>query len=73
MTPLCEAQTIFGRCWDDAAHQIQGGCRHEHIRIRALCSNHAKDILGSDAAAACLVCYELDGHHCPVTARVVLP
>jgi hypothetical protein len=73
MTSLeqCQAQVfVSGQCSEEATAKVRGGCRHEHIKEKALCFWHAEDILQSDSAGVCLECYEL-GHDCAVRAVIV--
>ena len=66
----CQAETILGNCPDLALVAVQGGCRHEHIKVRDLCIWHATDLLSPDSVGVCGECAVL-GHDCKVLARVV--
>jgi hypothetical protein len=70
MMTTCRGETILGLCPDEATVWVQGGCRHEHLKVRKLCKWHAEDLLSPDSKAVCAECDDA-GHDCKVLARLV--
>jgi hypothetical protein len=66
----CQAWGIDGRCGEPATTLVEAMCRHEHHAIRELCAWHTESALRTDLPY-CGKCWDVDGHVCPITARIL--
>jgi hypothetical protein len=58
---------INATCDGQPTLAVRGACVHEHIRDGRLCALH---LLMADIGF-CRICYEHDGHECPITLQVL--
>lgn len=59
-----------GQCPEPATTLVEVMCRHEHHAIRELCAWHTESALSTNLPY-CSRCWDVDGHWCPIAARIL--
>lgn len=60
------------RCTATATRWVQVGCVHEHLKLGAACTEHARMLLDGDKRIHCTFCkHGTAPHRCKLLARVI--
>lgn len=69
MSRCAGSNLLTGPCPWEAVTTVIAGCRHEHVQVHDVCTEHEGWLTNPDATSMCRPCYDMDGHLCELTVR----